>query len=126
MSLKLVSTICPYCGCGCGINLVEKDGRVVGVEPWKRHPVNEGKLCPKGNYAHEFIHSPDRLTVPLIRKNGILEEATWDEALTLIAAKLSEIRDQSGPEAIGVFASAKATNEENYLLQKFARAVLGT
>lgn len=119
-------TICPYCGCGCGLNLVCRDGKVVGVEPWKRHPVNEGKLCPKGNFAHEFIHSPDRLTTPLIRKNGVLTEATWEEALALVAEKFSEIRDKHSPDAIGVFASAKATNEENYLLQKFARTVLKT
>lgn len=126
MELKLVPTICPYCGCGCGLNLVCRDGRVVGVEPWKRHPVNEGKLCPKGNFAHEFIHSPDRLTAPLIRKDGELREASWDEALTLVAEKFSEIGKKYGPEAVGVFASAKATNEENYLLQKFARMVLKT
>ncbi len=126
MELRLVPTICPYCGCGCGLNLVCMDGKVVGVEPWKRHPVNEGKLCPKGNFAHEFIHSPDRLTVPLIRKNGELASATWDEALKLVAGKLAEIREKNGPETIGVLASAKATNEENYLLQKFARTVLKT
>ncbi|CAJ37466.1 formate dehydrogenase subunit alpha [Methanocella arvoryzae] len=126
MELRLVPTICPYCGCGCGLNLVCADGRVKGVEPWKRHPVNEGKLCPKGNFAHEFIHSPDRLTAPLIRKNGVLTRATWPEALKLVSERLAEIREKCGSESIGVLASARATNEENYLLQKFARAVLKT
>jgi len=126
MEIKLVPTICPYCGCGCGLNLVEKDGKVVGVEPWKRHPVNEGKLCPKGNFAHEFIHSPDRLTRPLIRKNGRLMPATWNEAIDYIATHFSRIKARHGADSIACLSSAKATNEENYLMQKFSRAVLGT
>lgn len=126
MSINLVSTICPYCGCGCGLNLVEKDGKVVGVEPWKRHPVNEGKLCPKGNFSYEFIHRDDRLTTPLIRKNGKLVPASWDEALNLIASKFKEIKSKFGPEAMACFASARVTNEENYLMQKFARVALET
>lgn len=126
MNVKLVPTICPYCGCGCGLNLVEKNGKVVGVEPWKRHPVNEGKLCPKGNYAHEFIHSPDRLTTPLIRKNGKLTPSTWEEAIALIAASFARIISGAGPDSMACLSSAKATNEENYLMQKFARAVLKT
>lgn len=124
MSINLVSTICPYCGCGCGLNLVEKDGKVVGVEPWKRHPVNEGKLCPKGNFTHEFIHRDDRLTTPLIKKDGKFVPATWDEALTLIASKFKEIKATSGPDAMACFSSARVTNEENYVMQKFARVAL--
>ncbi len=126
MDLKLIPTICPYCGCGCGLNLVEKDGKVVGVEPWKRHPVNEGKLCPKGNFAHEFIHRDDRLTTPLIKRNGRFEPATWDEALSLIASKFKEIGASYGPDAMACFSSARVTNEENYVMQKFARVALGT
>ncbi len=126
MNIKLVPTICPYCGCGCGINLVVKDGKVAGVEPWKRHPVNEGKLCPKGNFSHEFIHSPDRLTHPLIRKNGRLVPSTWDDALGHIAANFSRVKDGHGAGSLACLSSAKATNEENYLMQKFARAVIGT
>ncbi len=124
MDLKMVPTTCPYCGCGCGLNLVVKDGKVVGVEPWKRHPVNEGKLCPKGNFTHEFIHSNDRLTTPLIKRNGKFEPATWDEALTLIASKFKEIKSQYGPDAMACFLSARTTNEENYLMQKFTRVAL--
>ena len=70
MEVKYVPTTCPYCGTGCGFNLVVKDKKVVGVAPWHRNPVNEGKLCPKGNYAWEFVNSPDRLTKPLIKKDG--------------------------------------------------------
>ena len=80
MEMKYVPTTCPYCGTGCGFNLVVKDKKVVGVAPWHRNPVNEGKLCPKGNYAHEFINAPDRLTKPLIKKDGKFVEASWDEA----------------------------------------------
>ena len=101
-----------------------KDGKVVGVEPWKRHPVNEGKLCPKGNFVHEFIHRDDRLTTPLIKKNGKFEPATWDEALSLIASKFKEIKSKYGPDAMACFSSARTTNEENYVMQKFTRVAL--
>jgi formate dehydrogenase major subunit len=122
MDVKLVSTTCPYCGTGCGLNLVVRDGKVVNVAAWQRHPVNEGKLCPKGRYAHEFIHRDDRLTKPLIKKEGKFVEATWDEAYDLIANKLKSYK----PEEMACLASARVTNEENYLMQKFARTVLKT
>ena len=124
--LSFVPTICPYCGCGCGMLLVVKENKVLGCEPWQRHPVNEGKLCIKGWNAHQFIDHPDRLTKPLIRKGCELKEASWDEALDLIAKKLAEIKEQSGPDAIAFLSSARCTNEENYLFQKLARAVMGT
>jgi predicted molibdopterin-dependent oxidoreductase YjgC len=125
---KNVLTTCVYCGCGCGIYLQVLDGRVVGTLPVKGHAINEGKLCIKGWNAHDFIYHPDRLTTPLIRehKGGELREATWDEALDLVASRLNQIQADSGPDAIGFLASAKCTNEENYLLQKLARAVVGT
>jgi len=119
---KVVHTICPYCGTGCGIDLVVKDGKVVDSHPFKRHPVNEGKVCIKGNYCYEFVHSEDRLTKPLIKKNGEFIEATWDEALDLIAGKLK----QYSPEEVAFFSCARGTNEESYALQKFARTVLKT
>ncbi len=122
MDMKLVSTTCPYCGTGCGLNLVVRDGKVVGVAPWQRHPVNEGKLCPKGRYAHEFIHREDRLKKPLIKKNGKFVEATWDEAYELIIKKFKSYK----PEEMACLASARVPNEENYLMQKFARTVLKT
>ncbi len=92
MELKYVPTTCPYCGTGCGFNLVVKDKKVVGVAPWQRNPVNEGKLCPKGNYAAEFINSPDRLTKPLIKKDGKFVEASWDEAYKLIADEVQVLQ----------------------------------
>nr|WP_320160434.1 formate dehydrogenase subunit alpha [uncultured Methanoregula sp.] len=122
MEFKYVPTTCPYCGTGCGFNLVVVDKKVVGVQPWQRNPVNEGKLCPKGNYAWEFINSPDRLTKPLIKKDGKFEEASWDEAYKLIA---SRFKSYKGDE-IQCLSSARVSNEENYLMQKFARAVLKT
>ncbi|KPK46324.1 MAG: formate dehydrogenase [Dehalococcoidia bacterium SM23_28_2] len=122
MNLQYVPTICPYCGCGCGIYLVLKDGRIVGVEPWKEHPVNEGTNCPKGKSAYKFLYSDDRLKKPLIRENGAFREASWEEALNLVAERLKGIP----PEAFGAIASGKTTNEESYLLQKFARVIMGT
>ena len=121
MDFNYVPTTCPYCGCGCGLNLVVQEGKLVGVEPWKRHPVNEGKLCPKGLACDEFVHSPDRLTVPLIKKDGKFVESTWEEALTLVASKLKATQDQYGPNSVAFLASARTTNEENYLMNKLAR-----
>ena len=121
-----VTTICPYCGCGCQLDLHVKDGQVVTVGSNFDGPANRGSLCAKGRFGFQFIHSPDRRTVPLIREGSGFREATWEEALDLVAARLREIAARRGADAIGVAASAKATNEENYLLQKLARAVLGT
>ena len=122
MDMKYVPTTCPYCGTGCGFNLVVSDKKVVGVAPWHRNPVNDGKLCPKGNYAAEFINSPDRLTKPLIKKEGKFVEASWDEAYKLIAEKFKMYQGEQS----ACLASARVSNEENYLMQKFARAVLKT
>ena len=121
-----VRTICPYCGVGCGIHLGVLGGEVVSSRGDRDNPVNHGGLCVKGRFGLDFVNHPDRLTTPLVRRNGNLEEATWDEALDLVARKLSDVRDAHGPEAVSVFTSAKCTNEDNYLLQKFARAVIGT
>ena len=122
MGTSYEPAICPYCSCGCGIYLVVKDGRIIGQEPWKDHPVNEGKNCPKGKNAYQFLYAEDRLKTPLVRKNGVLERATWDEALDLIAAKFAE----ATPDTFGLLASGKNTNEAAYLLQKFTRVVMGT
>ena len=128
MEYKNVQTTCIYCGCGCGLYLEVLDGKVVGTLPVKEHPISEGKLCIKGWNAHDFVFHPERLTSPLIRdqKGGELREASWEEALDLVANRLSLIAEQDGPDAIGFLASAKCTNEENYLLQKLARGVIGT
>ena len=126
MECKFVPSICTYCGTGCGILLEVIDNKIVGTLPLKTHPVNEGKLCIKGWNVHEFVHSPKRLSTPLIRKNGELQEVSWDEALDYTVSKLKEIKASDGADAISFLTSAKVTNEENYLLQKFARAAVGT
>jgi len=122
MSLEYAPTICPYCGSGCGMYLVVKDGRIVGIEPWKEHPVNEGTNCPKGKSAYKYLYSEDRLTKPLIKKNGSFQEASWQEALDLVASRLSGV----SPGSFGAIGSGKTTNEESYVLQKFTRVVMGT
>jgi len=122
MELKYVQTTCPYCGTGCSLNLVVKDGKVVGTAPYQRSPVNEGKVCPKGTYAHEFVNREDRLTVPLIKKDGKFVEATWDEANALIAEKFKGYK----PDECAVLSSARTSNEDNYALMKFARGALKT
>jgi predicted molibdopterin-dependent oxidoreductase YjgC len=128
LEYRNVLTTCVYCGCGCGLYLQVLDGKVVGTLPVKGHPISEGKLCIKGWNAHDFVHHTDRLTTPLIRdqKGGELRGASWDEALSLVASRLNQVMAESGPDAIGFLASAKCTNEENYLLQKLARAVVRT
>jgi formate dehydrogenase major subunit len=125
VEIKYVPTICPYCGTGCGLNFVVKDGKIVGVEPWKRHPVNEGKVCPKGNFGYEFINREDRLTTPLIKENGEFREASWDEALDLVANKLKEVSDED-PNKVGFYACARSPNENIYITQKLARVACGT
>ena len=120
-----VPTVCPYCGVGCAFYIVVKDGRPVSLEYMTEHPVCEGSLCPKGNAALEVLDHPERLTVPLIRESGRFREATWDRALDFIGERLSAIRASYGADALGFLASAKCTNEENYLFQKLART-LGT
>jgi len=126
MNYRNVLTTCPYCGTGCGLYLQVLDEKLVGVIPCKTHPVNEGKLCIKGWNAHKFVEHPDRLKRPLIKKDGKFVETSWDEALSLVAQKLLEIKKNHGPDSIGLLSSARCTNEENYLMQKFARAIVGT
>lgn len=124
--MKRVLTTCPYCGTGCTFYLDVRDGRVVGVIPARLSPVSKGVLCVKGWHAYEPVHHPDRIIKPLIKKNGKFKAATWDNALNLVAKKLAELKKKYGSDALGVWSSARCTNEENYLIQKFARAVLGT
>ncbi|MBS4026953.1 MAG: (2Fe-2S)-binding protein [Clostridia bacterium] len=118
-------TICGYCGCGCGVYLGVRDGIVVGVRGDSSSPVNQGNLCVKGRFGYQFINHPDRLTTPLIKRNGLFEEASWDEALDLVASKFQEVQEKYGPEALGGLSSARTTNEVNYLFQKLMRS-LGT
>jgi len=126
MQYQNILTTCIYCGCGCGLYLEVLDGEIVGVIPAKEHAVSQGRLCIKGWNAASFVYHPDRLKTPLIRRGDGFEEATWDEALSLIAERLGAIKAESGPDSIAFLSSAKCTNEENYLLQKFSRAVIGT
>lgn len=126
MDYRCVKTTCPYCGCGCQMLLEVLDGKLVDTIPSKEKNLNQGKLCIKGLTAHEFVHSKDRLTHPLIRKNGALEKATWDEAFDLISRRFSEIKAAHGGNSIGFFSSARSTNEENYMCQKFCRTAVQT
>jgi predicted molibdopterin-dependent oxidoreductase YjgC len=125
---RIVHTTCPYCGVGCQINMHVKDNIIVRVDGRFDNDVNVGNLCVKGRFGYDFVHAPDRLQEPLMRNNRdeALTPASWDMALNRIATRLARIRDQYGPDSIGILTSAKCTNEENYLLQKLARAVIGT
>jgi predicted molibdopterin-dependent oxidoreductase YjgC len=126
MDFRTVFSTCSYCGCGCGVLLEVLDNEVVATLPVKTHPVSEGSLCIKGWNIHEFIQSERRLTKPLLQQNGKLVPVSWDEALKAAAQGLKKVVDTYGPDAVAILASAKVTNEENYLLSKFARAVIGT
>jgi len=121
-----VRTTCPYCGVGCQMLLHVKDNEIHRVTGVENVPPNEGSLCVKGRYGFAFVSSSERLTAPLIRENGRLREATWDEALDACAAGLKKAISRHGPDNVAVLSSARATNEENYLVQKLSRAVLGT
>lgn len=105
MRLEHIPTTCPYCGTGCGFYLKVRDGEVVGVAPSKTHPVSQGRLCIKGVTCWESIISADRIKQPLIRKNGKLVESSWDQALNLVAQRLSELKEKYGPKSLGVWGS---------------------
>lgn len=124
--MQHTTTTCPYCGVGCSLSLAVENDRIVSVSPGPEPSVNKGALCSKGRFGFDFVHHKDRLTTPLIRKNGVLEPASWDEALGLIASKFSEIASSYGADALGGFSSARCSNEENYLFQKLFRAGIGT
>ncbi len=123
---KKVRTTCSYCGVGCQIALHVKDNQVVKVTGVKNAPPNMGSLCVKGRFGFNFINSKDRLTKPLIKENGKFREASWDEALDLVARRLGEIKNTHGPETIGVLTSARITIEDNYIISKFTRGALKT
>jgi len=117
---------CTFCGVGCGLYLETTGNQVAGVYPSFSHPANKGKICLRGWHVHEVASSPDRLTAPLLRRNGQFDEISWDEAFGFIAARLQQIRDRHGPDSIAFLNSPRCANEESYLLQKFARSVIGT
>lgn len=122
MSYYNVLTVCPYCGSGCTFYLQVFNGEIIGILPNKNHEISQGNLCIKGWFANEFVTHKDRLKKPLIKKDGKFVESSWEEALELIAKKLKSY----SPEQVGCLSSAKVSNEENYLMQKFSRAVLKT
>ncbi len=119
-------TTCPYCGVGCEMKVGTRENRIVSIEPLRRAPVNAGHLCVKGRYAFDFVSAADRITEPLIRKNDGWRPISWDAAIAFTAAQLGRLLHEYGPDSIGILGSARSTNEENYLAQKFARVVLGT
>ncbi len=119
-----VRTTCSYCGVGCQMDLLVKDNRVVEVQP--AEGVNNRMLCVKGKFAFDFLSHPDRLKKPLVRKNGRLQEATWDEAYDVITGKIKEIKEAHGPSVFAGLTSARVSTEDNYMMQKFMRAAIGT
>ena len=123
---RIVTTTCPYCGVGCNLELHVKDDFIFKVTSPFDSPVNHGNLCVKGRFGLDFVHARDRLTEPLLRREGKLTPATWDDTLGHVVERLLEIREQHGPDSIGFLVSAKCTNEENYLMQKVARGLIGT
>ncbi|EGS1175148.1 formate dehydrogenase subunit alpha [Enterococcus faecalis] len=121
-----IPTTCPHCGTGCQMNLLVKNNRLVGVEPLDG-PANKNLLCVKGKFAsYKFVGSGDRLTEPLIKRNGIFEPASWEEALALVSSKFNEIKAENGADALAGFSCSRATNEDNYVFQKMVRAAFGT
>jgi len=124
--MKKVTTTCPYCGVGCTIDLRIKDDRIVSVSSNWGGESNKGRTCVKGRFGWDFLRHPDRLTTPMIRKDGRLVQAGWDEALDLVADTFVEMARKHGPDALAFLSSAKCTNEENYLVQKLARGLLST
>lgn len=125
--MKATLTTCPYCGTGCNFYLLtDVEGRLAGVEPAGNHPASRGQLCIKGWNAHAFVDHPDRLKSPLVRKDGELHPVDWPTALELVHEKLSRIAADHGPDSLMFLSSAKASNEENFLLMKLARAGYGT
>jgi len=119
-------TTCPFCGCGCSICLEVKDNQVVRVIPGKEDSVNHGALCVRGSYGCDFVNSPDRLTRPLVKRDDTFEEVSWEEALKQVATGFKRVKDERGSGSLAVLGSSKCTNEDNYVLQRFARTVLGT
>lgn len=123
---RFTRTTCPYCGTGCEMRVGTREGRIVQSLPVLEAPVSHGHLCVKGRYAFEFVEAEDRVTEPMLREHGEWRRVSWEEATAFVAHELGRIRDAHGADAIGVLASARATNEENYVAQKLARVVLGT
>ncbi|MEV4085930.1 formate dehydrogenase subunit alpha [Nonomuraea fuscirosea] len=125
-NLTSTRTTCGYCGVGCTLDVLTRDGQVAAVRPARDGPVNQGHACVKGRFAHGFLRSPERLTQPLLRRASGLEPVSWAEALDRIAREIRAAITEAGPDSLAAISSARSTNEENYLLQKFMRVVVGT
>lgn len=124
---KTVRSTCSFCGVGCQIDMSVQNNKIVKIDGADQDlPPNNASLCVKGRFGFDFVSSPERLTTPLIKKNGKQVKASWDEALDLVARRFTEIRDEFGADAMGVLTSARVTNEDNYIAQKFTRGVLKT
>ena len=125
---QIVQTTCPYCGVGCQIDMHIKNNIIARVDGRFDNDVNVGNLCVKGRFGFDFVHALDRLKQPRARngRDDNFAPTTWENALDTVATQLRQIRDQHGADSIGFLTSAKCTNEENYLMQKFARAIIGT
>jgi formate dehydrogenase major subunit len=123
--IKRTKTVCTYCGVGCSFDIWTKGRHILKVEP-ALGPANGVSTCIKGKFGWDYANSPDRLTQPLIREGDTFREASWDEALDLVARRFAEIKAETGPDSLAFISSSKCTNEESYLMQKLARAVIGT
>ncbi|PHS39875.1 MAG: hypothetical protein COB07_05625 [Sulfurovum sp.] len=126
--MKKFQTVCPYCGTGCNIDLHVENNKIVKAEPTKGHPVNDGELCLKGLFGWEYVHSPRRITKPMLRKKdgvfskkGKLEEVSWDEAYDFAASRMKSTIEEYSPTHVMGFSSARCLNEENYVFQKLFR-----
>ena len=124
--MKRTKTVCTYCGVGCSFDVWTRDRHILKIEPMHDGPANGISTCVKGKFAWDYVNSDDRLTKPLLRKGDTFVEITWDEALDLIKEKFTTTKEKFGPDALAFIASSKCTNEESYLMQKLARAVIGT
>lgn len=125
---RTVASTCPYCGVGCQVDLHVRDGVIFRVSGRRDNRVNFGNLCVKGRFGYDYVHAADRLTRPLQRRrrDEALAATDWETAMAMTASRLAALRDRHGPDSVAFLASAKCTNEENYLIQKLARQALGT
>ena len=126
MAEKTTRTVCTYCGVGCNLEVSTTSNKILSIQAPYEAEANSGHTCLKGRYAFEFYNHPERLRSPMIKRNGEFEEVSWDEVYDFMAEKFNSIKKENGPDAIAGISSARCTNEENYLMQKFIRAVIGT
>lgn len=125
--VKKTRSVCGYCGVGCAVDILSKDDRIIGIQPAMDGPANLGALCVKGQFAYDYVHHPDRLTKPLVRReDGKLHETTWEEAIQVAADGFRKVAQKYGREAIYGVASGRTPTEADYLMQKFIRAGFGT